>query len=49
MVNIHVWDKREGSLKPETHDSRLQDLVSDALNCALGLDAHFIFSPSIRQ
>lgn len=49
MVNVHIWDKREGGLEPESHDSRLQDLVSDALICVLGCDAHFIFSPSIRQ
>ena len=47
MVNIQ--DKREDGLDPETHGSRPQDLVSKALVCALGLDAHFSPAPSILQ
>lgn len=52
VVNIHfslVWDKRKSGLEPETNDSGPQDLVFEALIWALGLNAHFIFYPSIRQ
>lgn len=49
MVNIRVWDKRKSRLEPEPNDSGPQDLVSEALIWALGLNAHFIFYPSIHR
>lgn len=39
---------REDGLQPEIHDSGPQDLIFEALICALGLDSYFfpIHSPT---
>lgn len=47
MVNIQ--DNKEGGYEPEIHDLLPQDLVSEALVCALGLDAHFSLVSSILR
>lgn len=46
---IGIRDEREGGLEPEPHTPGPQDLVSEALVCALGLHARFSPTPAVRR